>query len=356
VAERRQRAPWWVWPLLVVILIAPPVGWLLAHRLSSPTKPRWTEADLPTPPPDADNGWITLWRRSSPFHRPDLEALQNALDGSIERPERVDGVRADAVLLIAEANAQRIAIDDAEAAFSRRRFADACPIAVAADCGELSVLGAQKLVSLRVFALAVAADFPRAFEIAGTMTRALVDYVGSARRFLSAAAGSVALLGAFATVEDLIALARRSNVDAESWSASRSALEAAMGELDAHPPDPARAVIGEYVLARSALASLGSSSPDTSPWLVDQRATTALVDEQYAALHAYASGTTSTPPTIRDPVEEPLWWIYNHDGKILVSLLSVTTASAVARTVDYRDQVIARGRALREELGRIGTP
>ena len=241
----------WSAATLALLVVSVPVAWLLVHGLSHPTEPRWTEADLPASPPDADNGWTEI---GSSVSAVDLPALDRLLDPETALEDRLASYDRAAGSLAIEARQHASEIERLRRAYERPRFADGCPLdPTGPGCAWLATLAAERLVVLDAFRQLHDQDARGALATAAMLVRAHVDLAATARSLVATRVAAVCLAHAFVLAEVLTGLADRAGLDRSTWAASgRSIRESATRHVE-HPLDPARTVIAEYVWARAAL-------------------------------------------------------------------------------------------------------
>jgi hypothetical protein len=337
-----------MWLVLVLTLVAVPGTWLLLHRLSSPTTPRFTASDLPTPPPDAENGWVLVHAKPGGFAEIEDGALEELFVVDLQTDERVQRYDAGRAAIQRVARERERDIDEVIAALSRGRYADACPLDPNVDCRPLELLPVGELAMLRAWDMATRGDFAGAFGIARLVLARHADLARSARTLLIAATGALLLRRALGLIEALVVLADRADVPDEAWAESREVIATVLLQVRDDGVDPAQAVVADYVSARALLDSVLARG-NQSPWLVDRRATTAWLDDRYEELHAYARGEVTAAPADEDPTGSPLYFLYNPRGKELLAAFGAT-AGPIERLVAWREDVRSRSAALHAVL------
>ena len=337
-----------MWPLAAIALLTLPAAWLLAHRLSRPTEPRWTEADLPPVGPREGNGW----QRVAVAHAAaaDQRTLDELLDVDRTLEERVGSFERGAGTLAMDAREHARDVDAAVDAYALPRFADGCVIAIDVSCPSIEIMKAQRLASLRAFALAAEGEWAASLALARALVDAHVDFLQSARSTMSVVVGGMTLERSLIATETLVRLARDAGVDDAVWDESRRGVLRALDRYDRSPLDPGRAVIAEYVFERTALDTVASAGDAPSPWLVDLGATSAWLDARDTELYAYAEGRRATAPHVADPTGGLAWWAYNPGGKLFLAALTSSLEPVIDQARARRDALAVRVTELRATL------
>lgn len=298
-------------------------SWAGAHFARPLPAPRWTSADLPAAPPDAENVDALL---DTVITMPDLDSLL------VEEGTDVDELLERARELRIELDGALAPTDELRAEIRRRpRFVEASGM-----LGRSRVMEAMSIWKLR--SLAVLRDVMNdrheaaAEEVASMWTQAL-DYANHCRSLLSCTAGQHLLELASGSAE---LLARRSPHDlrwlarlVEVSTIERSAIE--------------NGIIAEYVYARVALESFEAP-------LLDRAHTDALLADHYATALEFARDP-SKPRPVDDFRDSPIWWLYNPAGKRLASGAMVQhLGQLIERHTRRTDELTRRRDALVELL------
>lgn len=335
-------------------------GWVASHHLSTRAAPKllWTEADLPSLPASAENGWELLQRGSARLEDRDLSGdFKVAREaGDWEAARRLEGRIAREV----ESRAFQQSSATLDAAFARPRFADACPATLTSDCKTVHLLGYGQVAELAIAHAALRGEWEKALGRLSALLRTSLDFERSSRDLVSGSVAAAHRLGALELTRLVLEGAVR-----EKAVLRRARLEAMTPPIEGPAGDAneRRAVITEYLKFVSAIRMLAPAfRPEelrTSRGIaaalerlaMDPDDTLLRANAYYAAMMAAVDGgsTGSLPePRFR---EGAVWWIHNPTGKMVLQT-AATPPLYLHRLAERRPRLLA----LQEEVrGRLRT-
>lgn len=311
--------------------------------------PMWTEDDLPALPPSEDNGW---------------QILQDRLQAGLEVPALPDDVEMIVASLDTNAPAetwtqlveQRDAfggfmakVEDDRALVLWRRsmkapaFADACPVEITGDCRHFGMFQLHRVAASEVLWWTVRDDAETALELTTTMIERQARYLRGAR-------GPMGARVALAMLQESLGLGAllqyRIDEGAEVPEPALDAYRAALESIDLDRTILEQIVIGEYLLARDALAHVSKAEGTEllgdsfwpPRWLYDEGYAAARVDERYEAVIAVARDPAAPIPEPEEP-----GWTDRILHPVSTSLLMVLDPRMllVGHVVDMRDELSA---------------
>jgi hypothetical protein len=353
--------------LLAALLLSLVAGaWLGANLLlqSAPPSALWTEADLPSPPAGADNGWTHFDRQArtrghlsltyalaevcTPSSRPGPDRWREAriLDGAIHEFLQ-DTSHAAWVQLLGDAMAKPV-------------FADACPIAIDADCQHLKLLQAHRAYELSVIDAALDGRWNEVVQRSTLLARGDVRLASSPRSVLSQLISLAMVQRMLVMVEITLAGRREAESRGERIEADLApmrALHDALGALRMEDMDLRRCVIADYLFALEVLEVMeggtGAFAYQDLDWgpfgsaFFDKGATMQSLNNEFQPLAAFAQSPATAPaPVFATHTKSRLWWLRNPVGKLLLDGTRVDIADRIRKADLDRKEILKRRDAL----------
>lgn len=318
-----------------------PITWVLAHVLSEPGPPMWTEADLPAPPPPGENGWTLV--ANERFGSVRTHRLREMLDRDRSLAERAHVLEADSDDVAIEARTRRDEVTRARRLLERPRFVIDCPRSITASCDELQAMLAADLILVDAVDHADHGRWDAATREVGELAARALDGLRESDALIEAGVMAVALERALGLGEVLL----ESAPEPPPPEATARLAEVARALRDEGAPRPTTAVRGEYVTMRDGFDLLEREAG--SSWTLAGGATTERLDAHFEALERYAAGDGPAPP----PLERgPLWWAYNPAGDLLLETVTMGGTGPVDAVVTPSERAEAVAGRLAERLAR----
>ena len=297
--------------------------WAGAHFIRPLPEARWTSADLPALPPDAENVFGLL---GASTRTPDLDALvvdeyaevaRVLREGRAREPELVDALAPSTELRAAIR--QRPRYVESSGMLGRSRVMEG--------------IATWKTRALAVLLALVEEESVLAGEEVASMWTQAVDYSNHCQSMVSCMAGQRLLHITLGAAELLAHAAPRE----ASWVARL--LESSTEDRTAIT----HGIIAEYVYGRMALET--HDAP-----LFDRAQTDRMLANHFESAIAFALDPTQPRPRPRFR-EHPLWWTYNPTGKTFASGFTIQHfADAIERYGREADAITTRRDALLESI------
>ncbi len=290
-------------------------SWAAAHFVRPIPEARWTNADLPTLPPERDNVYALLAQRIT-FPDVDTLIIDDSTDFELHLEDALR-LRDELDTALAPTEALRDEVRQ------RPRFVESGGL-----LGQPHVLEGMALWKLRQLAVlqsTMNGEHERAAEEVASMWTHAVDYASHCQSMVSCMAGQRLLQLTLGASE---LLANESPLDLR-WLAR--VLESSVPARSAI----ANGIIAEYVYARVSLETYDAP-------LLDRAHTDAMLANHYERALAFAHDASNPRPTprFRDNV---LWWLYNPAGKRLASITTVQGLdSLIERYGREADDIVLR--------------
>ncbi len=300
----------------VAIVLVAGLGFVLTNLTRTPMpEPVWTEADLPTLPAAADNGWTLLQAAPPGLGRSALAEAPGTLDKVLEATSVAD---AQAVLEPMRALAAQpgAAAKRCEAAFARRHMAYGCKPLPDSDC---TIISFHQCHAWWLTKLLIAQTSSEPQPIATRLTEQL-------DKDEEMAATATSLLG-----QSMVALALEDTVELAWWLKKHrpEALNGVqLGRLKGRLLNVKQAVMGEYLFSAAAIDMTKSNGKRL---FYDAGATMQLLNDTYRPAREGDYTAIALPPRSR------WWWWRNAAGRQLLDV-TMTFGNERYRGLDEGEQ------------------
>jgi hypothetical protein len=338
------------------VIIALPLAWVAAHRLSpAPAPPPWTERDLPPPPDPRVNGAVAVMGSSAASFPIEDYPLTDRLEAQPPRDrwERIVAGRAAFEEWAADP-ARTAEVAAAEAALGAERFADPCR-GLASRCHPLQVVGLTRFVVMYGYTRALAGEWAEAFARAVALLEASDDLLRTARTYL----GHIVAIDMSHRAVDQLRVLLAAVPDRAPIALSLERVERALGAIERNDVHIRRAIINDALAMRELVigwiaSPSGTSYDPLAPYVTNARSTIAAADAYYVAVVRWIDAGM---PAGREPRFEQQatgfgWWAWNPGGKELLDMFGVDLARPIREHRNRADALFAAraelGRALRQ--------
>jgi hypothetical protein len=318
-------------------------------------EPLWTQADLASGVPEADNGWF-LVAVDNELEIPDqLATLVAPSNHEAHRYWADVDAQADTLREFLGTSAAREANSQVDAARSRPAFEDGCP--AEGRCSLFDWRQTHRVAALRVVDLAVAGESANASMLLRDLIRMDVAHLHSARSLVSILVARANLQEALDKADMLaFRLGVGDDMPAET-SAALIELAAIARSVDIESMNLQRAVIGEYVSHVRRLDRLDGGDPGALDrvdmpremgWLFSRALTLRSLNARFEARYRGAAEHDAAAVfggSEASPKQQIGWWFRNPVGKIYIDM-TIIDLESVVEDIDDDLAELSRTRAL----------
>ncbi len=315
--------------LFGAVVVLPVVVWVGAHHIRPIEPPLFTTADMAAAPPPEQNA----------YHLLPLTGLPAPTDELTDLAARYDEQTAEETWALVDAldPALREPRQDVPAAIrdfqTRPRFVPDAPLL--GDSNGLETIRVFRLIYLDLLLHASREDASPRFREATRMWEQALDYASNCIDLVSCRVGQMTLGLALAAAD---ALSLR--VSGPRSRGAARALAEVLASADLASLSMRQALIRDYLIGRAAIER-------STGLLLDRAHTDGMFRQRIETELAYMEDPSGPPPHLASPRERPLWWLYDHDGKVaLEMLLALDYGDFIETFAHDRSALIAR----REEV------